>query len=67
MNAHQLHERAEKLARQLSITHEAALSLLARRPRARRNYGVLHPMRADRSAYAAIEPPANAWWRRGDL
>lgn len=69
MNYHELHERAERLARERGITHEEALSILGKHGAAKRRhvYGVLHPMRADREAFANVEQPHYPWQDRADL
>jgi len=72
MNSSQIHQRADQIARAEGITHAEALARMGRKGNlsARRRakiYGVLHPMRADRNAFANVELPANAWWRRDDL
>lgn len=67
MNWDQLHDRADKLARERQIPHSAALAIMARagaRAR-RRRYGVTHTTVGDRTDFAAIEQPARPyWWQR---
>ena len=69
MTNSELHRTAQRIAGEESISYADALSRLGRAGNRakRRVYGVLHPMRADRAAFANVEPPANAWWRREDL
>ncbi len=66
-----LHSRAERLSRELGCTHSDALAILGTRgaeaKKRRRLYGVLHPTRADRAAFDAVEPPRYAWQNRADL
>lgn len=62
----ELHAEADRMVRQLGISHSEALSRLGRAGNRakRRQWGVLHPLRVDRAAFANVEPPANAWWTR---
>lgn len=40
---------------------------LRRRGQCKRTYGVLHPMRADRTAFQHVEPPGRRfWWQDAD-
>lgn len=62
-----IHARAEQLVRESGgrLTMPEALAELGRRGASKQNArkvsGVLHPMRADRSAFDAVESP-RLWW-----
>lgn len=57
---------AEKAARLHAekpwLTHSEVMAELAKRRRTKPAYAVLHPMRADRSAFNAVEKPQKFWW-----
>jgi hypothetical protein len=67
MNSYQVHAEADRLARELGISHSEALSRIARRPRRRRSYGATQITVGDRAGFAAIEQPAKPfWWNSPD-
>lgn len=65
-----IHDDARKLAAQRQIPLSEAYAELSLRAAAKRRtrppLGVLHPMRADRSAFSNVEPPARMWWNDPD-
>lgn len=65
MSQDELFRRAREMVAQspVPLTLSEALAELGRRGRSsRRTFGVIHPMRADRTAFQHVEPPARRFW-----